>query len=64
MNAHLDAQALAEQKALIKAAFKEASREWLDEKFAEFGKWSLRALAAAGLVALIWFILTMNGWHR
>lgn len=47
-----------------KAAIKEALKEWLDEKFATFGKWSAAALAAAALTALVYFILILNGWHR
>lgn len=47
-----------------KAALKEALKEWLDDQFATFGKWSLGAIAAAGLCALAWFILTANGWHK
>lgn len=52
----------AETKIIIKTAFKEASKEWLDEKFAEFGKWSAAGIAAGSLVALGYVILTMNGW--
>ncbi len=48
----------------MKKAMKEALKEWLDEKFAAFGKWSLGALGAAALVALVYFILTANGWHK
>lgn len=29
-----------------KEVIKEAFKEWLDEKFAEFGKWTLKSLAA------------------
>ena len=47
-----------------KDALKEALKEWLDEKFAMFGKWSMASIAAAGLAALAWLILTANGWHR
>lgn len=47
-----------------KDALKEALKEWLDEKFATFGKWSLGAIGAAALGALAWFILTANGWHK
>lgn len=49
---------------LIKRAFKEAMKEWLDEKYATVGKWTLRSLVAAGLTALLYFILVMNGWHK
>lgn len=48
----------------IKAALKEALREWLDEKFAAFGKWSLGGIAAASLGALVYFILSAQGWHK
>jgi hypothetical protein len=47
-----------------KAALKEALKEWLDEKFATFGKWTFHAVGVAALGALTYFILTMNGWHR
>lgn len=51
-------------KAAMKVAFREAARSFLDEKFATFGKWSAGGLAAAGLVALTYFILWSNGWHK
>lgn len=48
----------------IRAELKAALREWLDEQFAAVGKWTLRGLAAMGLSALVWLILTANGWHK
>ncbi len=51
-------------KDAAKDAVKEALKEWLGEKFTQFGKWSAGALAAAGLVALVYFILKMNGYSR
>lgn len=36
-----------DQKELYKLAVKEAIHEWLEKKFATFGKWSLRGIAAA-----------------
>lgn len=53
-----------ERRKLIKEAFKEAQKEWLDERFAEFGKWSVGAIAAASTVALGYFLLWANGWIR
>lgn len=47
-----------------KDALKEALKEWLDEKFAVFGKWTAAGIAVAALGALAWLILTMNGWHK
>lgn len=41
---------------------KEALQEWLDGKFAEFGRWTFYGILAMALVALIYFILKMNGW--
>ena len=51
-------------KDILKQAFKEGMREWLDEKFSEFGKWSMRGIAAMALVAMTWFILVSQGWHK
>lgn len=48
----------------VKQALKEALKEWLDDKYAEFGRWSFRTILVAGLAALVYFILSMNGWHR
>ena len=47
-----------------KEALKEALKEWLDEKFAEVGKWSLKGIAAAILSALVYFLLTNSGWSH
>lgn len=46
-----------EQKKILK----EALQEWLDAKYAEFGKWTMRGVMAAGLVALVVF-LTSHGF--
>lgn len=54
----------AEAKILMREAVKEAANQWLDEKFQQFGKWSLTGLAATGLVALLYFILQFSGWHK
>ena len=51
-----------EDKQIIKEAFKEAAKEWLQEVYVSFGKWSLRTIGALLIVAMLYFILTMNGW--
>jgi|TARA_R110000803_G_scaffold145785_2_gene211556 hypothetical protein len=45
-----------------KKAIKEGLQEWLDEKFSEFGKLSLRALLAVLLVGLVYLWSITNGW--
>lgn len=52
-----------EQRA-IKDAAKQAIREFLDEKFSTFGKWSFGAIAALALAALTYFILSTHGGHK
>lgn len=41
----------------IKDAMKEAVNEWLDEKYRQVGKWTLRGLGAMSVAALCYFIL-------
>ena len=55
---------MGEDKELMKEAMKEAIKEWMNEKYITLGKWTLRTLAIAGLTAVIYFILTMSGWHK
>lgn len=45
-----------EQKAILKQAL----QEWLDAKYAEFGKWTMRGVMASVLVALVMY-LTAHG---
>lgn len=47
-----------------KEALKEALHEWLDEKYAAFGRWSLHGLLAAALVGCMWLVVVGNGWHK
>ena len=48
-----------EQKAIVK----EAITEWLDDKYSEFGKWTLHGVVAAGLAASAYFLVT-HGWFK
>lgn len=48
----------------VKQATKEAIKEWMDEKFAQLGVWSMRTILIAALGALTYFILGANGWHH
>ena len=45
-----------------KEVLKEALKEWMDEKFATFGKWSMGSIAAIFLAIIVYFWLTTHGW--
>jgi hypothetical protein len=53
-----------EEKEVMKAAFREAAREYLDEAVTTFGWWSLRAIGGVVVIGLTYFLLTMLGWHK
>lgn len=52
----------------MKAAFKEAAKEFLQEKWTEgtsfIGKWFLGVIAAGICAGVLWLILTANGWRQ
>jgi hypothetical protein len=43
---------------------KEALQEWLDKKFAAFGKWSATSMLAAAFVGLVYLWLRGHGWQQ
>ncbi len=49
---------------LLKAALKEAIKEWLDEKFAQFGRWTFFGFCSVAFAGMVYFILWANGWHK
>lgn len=51
-------------KETTKEAVKEALKEWLDEKYAQVGKWTLHGLMAMAVGATAWMILISQGWHK
>ena len=53
-----------ERKEFIKEAMREVMKEWLDDKFRQFGKWSLAGLGAVLTIAIIYFMLNLSGWHH
>jgi hypothetical protein len=46
----------------LKRITKEALKEWMDEKFLSFGKWSFGLFSAAVFMAVVYFVLKINGW--
>lgn len=47
-----------------KAVLKEAFKEWLDAKLAEFGWWSIKTLGLLLFGGVVWLALASQGWHR
>lgn len=47
----------------IKKAMKEAFKEWLDHKYAAFGKWSFHGLLVLAFAGLIYLALVGAGFH-
>lgn len=47
-----------------KEVIKEALKEWMDERFALFGKWTFCGVCSAALVGLVYLALIGTGWHR
>lgn len=43
-----------------KAAMKAAIKEWMDERYATFGKWSAAGIAVAALGALAYFLVSVQ----
>lgn len=51
-------------KDVQKEAIKEALREWLNDQFAQFGKWAFTSLLAAAFVGCVYLALVGAGWKK
>ncbi len=51
------------QQSEMKSAMKDAIKEWMDEKFAEVGRWTIHSIVVAALGLLAYFILATHGWQ-
>ena len=47
-----------------KEILKEALKEWMDEKFAQFGRWTFYGLLVGGFGGLVYLLLIAEGWHK
>ena len=52
----------AEDRELIRDAFKDAVKEYLDEASAEVGRWTIKTVVVLGIAAGVYFILISQGW--
>lgn len=53
-----------DDKNLMKEAYKEASKEIISEYITKFGWFSVKTIAVLLVVALLYFVLSMNGWRH
>lgn len=51
-------------KNLFKDAVRESVREWLDDQFKAFGRWTAIGIAAAVFAALVKFVVISDLWPR
>ncbi|NMM21858.1 MAG: hypothetical protein HHJ15_18215 [Rhodoferax sp.] len=47
-----------------KDVVKEALREWLDDAFATFGRWTFMGLLAAAFAGAVYLALKGQGWSK
>jgi|WetSurMetagenome_2_1015567.scaffolds.fasta_scaffold1308110_2 hypothetical protein len=62
-----DAQCIMRQvdnKETLKEALKEAAREWLDEQFKAFGKWTAVGLMSVAFYGVVKFFVVSGWWPK
>ena len=64
LDERLDALEQIDHERIYKEAVREALKEWLDEKFALVGKWTVNSVLAVLLAAVVYFVLAFNGWKH
>jgi len=47
-----------------KELMKQAIKEWMDDAFTEFGKWTFKGLLVAAFAGCVWLALKGQGWTR
>lgn len=50
------------QKEMVKDALKDGLKEWMNEKFQDVGKWTIRAALIAAFGGMVYFVLMLSGW--
>jgi len=51
-------------RAAQKEAVKEAIKEWMNEQFATFGRYTFWGVMAAAFAGLVYLALIGAGWHK
>lgn len=46
-----------------KAVMKQALKEWMDERYADVGRWTVRTLLAAGVISFVIWYIQVRGYH-
>lgn len=47
-----------------KKIIKEAIKEWIDDKYADLGRWTFRGLLAAAFAGAVYLALRGQGWTK
>jgi hypothetical protein len=47
-----------------KEAIKEAINDWMNEKFAQFGRWTFTTFAVIAFGWFVYGLITLSGGHR
>lgn len=55
---------LTPEQELQKEAVKEGIKEWMDDNFMSFGKWTAVSFACILFAALLHFVLWTKGWRQ
>jgi len=45
-----------------KQIMKEAIKEWMDERYAEVGKWFIKSILIAGVTSLLYYYIVVRGY--
>jgi len=53
-----------DNKETLKEALKEAAREWLDEQFKAFGKWTAVGLMSVAFYGVVKFFVVSGWWPK
>jgi hypothetical protein len=46
-----------------KDLFKEAIKEWMDERYADLGRWAIKVILTTAVTGLLWVYIQARGFH-
>lgn len=61
---HLEGERMPLDQQQQKEVIKQAIREWLDDAFADFGRWTIKGILAAAFCGAVYLAMINAGWHK